>query len=101
MSLRNSLAWATARAGRARRALPLRRVLLLVLLAFFGVLQAFGLGQVLEAAARLAPTERYDRLALDRALFLQEQGYQVEIGTFCSRSATPRNILIVAARCKP
>ena len=36
MSLRNSLAWATARAGRARRALPLRRVLLLVLLAFFG-----------------------------------------------------------------
>ncbi|NPU91104.1 MAG: methyltransferase [Gammaproteobacteria bacterium] len=40
-------------------------------------------------------------LALDRALFLQEQGYQVEIGTFCRRSATPRNILIVAARCKP
>lgn len=40
-------------------------------------------------------------LALDRALFLQEQGYQVEIGTFCPRSATPRNILIVAARCKP
>ena len=40
-------------------------------------------------------------LALDRALFLQEQGYQVEIGIFCPRSATPRNILIVAVRCKP
>jgi len=40
-------------------------------------------------------------LALDRALFLQEQGYQVELGTFCPRHATPRNILIVAARCKP
>jgi len=35
---------------------------------FFGVLQAFSLGQVLEAAGRLAPTDRYDRLALDRAL---------------------------------
>ncbi|HVL00047.1 MAG TPA: methyltransferase, partial [Dongiaceae bacterium] len=40
-------------------------------------------------------------LALDRALFLQEQGYETAIGTFCPRKVTPRNILIVAERCKP
>ena len=35
-------------------------------------------------------------LVLDRALFLQENGYRVRVGTFCERSATPRNILIDA-----
>ncbi|WP_256353417.1 methyltransferase [Aeromonas sp. sif2416] len=37
-------------------------------------------------------------LALDRALFLQEQGYQVEVGEFCDKPMTPRNILIRAVR---
>ena len=35
-------------------------------------------------------------LALDRALLLQEQGYQVELATFCPSHVTPRNILIKA-----
>lgn len=37
-------------------------------------------------------------LALDRALFLEEQGYQVELGTFCDKPMTPRNLLIRAVR---
>ncbi len=37
-------------------------------------------------------------LALDRALFLQEQGYRVEVGEFCDKPMTPRNILIRATR---
>ncbi|XEI31423.1 SAM-dependent methyltransferase [Aeromonas veronii] len=37
-------------------------------------------------------------LALDRAIFLQEQGYQVEVGEFCAKPMTPRNILIRAVR---
>jgi len=37
-------------------------------------------------------------LALDRALFLQEQGYRVEVGEFCAKPMTPRNILIRAVR---
>ncbi|TKB49323.1 methyltransferase [Ferrimonas sediminicola] len=35
-------------------------------------------------------------LALDRVLFLQEQGYRVSLSEFCPRSATPRNLLIQA-----
>ena len=35
-------------------------------------------------------------LALDRALLLQEQGYAVQVGTFCPSHITPRNILIQA-----
>ena len=35
-------------------------------------------------------------LALDRALFLREQGYAVAVGVFCERALTPRNILIRA-----
>ncbi|WP_163931773.1 methyltransferase [Paraferrimonas sp. SM1919] len=35
-------------------------------------------------------------LVLDRVLFMQEQGYQVELGSFCDESLTPRNILIKA-----
>ncbi len=35
-------------------------------------------------------------LALDRALFLQAQGYELRLGEFCSRQLTPRNLLISA-----
>lgn len=37
-------------------------------------------------------------LVLDYALFLEEQGYQVRVGTFCERHLTPRNILVDARR---
>lgn len=36
-------------------------------------------------------------LVLDKALYLQEQGYQVELSQFCDKKITPRNILIQAA----
>jgi hypothetical protein len=35
-------------------------------------------------------------LALDRALFLEEGGFQVELGVFCARNLTPRNLLLRA-----
>ncbi len=35
-------------------------------------------------------------LVLDRAVFLREAGYAVEVGTFCARALTPRNLLIRA-----
>ncbi|MCH8536336.1 MAG: SAM-dependent methyltransferase [Alkalimonas sp.] len=34
----------------------------------------------------------------DRALFLQQHGYQVELGTFCDASLTPRNLMIRASK---
>lgn len=37
-------------------------------------------------------------LLLDRALFLEEQGYQVSLGSFCPTQLTPRNILLLAER---
>lgn len=37
-------------------------------------------------------------LVLDLALFLQEQGYHVRLGTFCARELTPRNLLLDARR---
>jgi hypothetical protein len=37
-------------------------------------------------------------LVLDRALFLRESGYVVEVGTFCANELTPRNLLIRARR---
>ncbi|MFJ4344636.1 methyltransferase [Pseudomonas sp. NPDC089401] len=37
-------------------------------------------------------------LVLDRALFLEEQGYQVRLGTFCDYPLTPRNLLLLAER---
>ncbi|MCU7648614.1 SAM-dependent methyltransferase [Pseudomonas piscis] len=37
-------------------------------------------------------------LVLDRALFLQQQGYQVRLGTFCPAPLTPRNLLLLAQR---
>lgn len=35
-------------------------------------------------------------LLLDRALYLQEQGYHVSLGTFCARELSPRNLLLLA-----
>lgn len=40
-------------------------------------------------------------LVLDYALFLQEQGYEVRLGTFCERRLTPRNLLLDARRVSP
>lgn len=37
-------------------------------------------------------------LVLDYALFLEENGYRVRLGTFCDRAMTPRNLLIDAIR---
>ncbi len=37
-------------------------------------------------------------LALDRACFLEEQGYKVVLGSFCDKPITPRNLLIHAER---
>lgn len=37
-------------------------------------------------------------LLLDRALFLEEQGYRVRLGTFCAYQLTPRNLLLLAER---
>lgn len=37
-------------------------------------------------------------LLLDRALYLQEQGYDVKLGSFCDYQLTPRNLLLVAER---
>ncbi|SEL28935.1 Methyltransferase domain-containing protein [Atopomonas hussainii] len=37
-------------------------------------------------------------LLLDRALFLEEQGYRVQLGTFCPSSLTPRNALLLACK---
>ena len=35
-------------------------------------------------------------LVLDRALYLQESGYSVDVSRFCEREVTPRNLLISA-----
>lgn len=37
-------------------------------------------------------------LVLDRALYIQEHGYRVRVGTFCDAQLTPRNLLIIAER---
>lgn len=37
-------------------------------------------------------------LALDLAVYLENQGYMVEMGRFCDRQLTPRNLLISAQR---
>lgn len=37
-------------------------------------------------------------LLLDRALFMQQAGYQVQLGTFCPSALTPRNLLLLAER---
>lgn len=38
-------------------------------------------------------------LVLDRALALEEAGYRVQLGEFCERALTPRNLMIHAERC--
>ncbi len=40
-------------------------------------------------------------LVLDQALFLQERGYRVQLGTFCPSSLTPRNLLLTAEKPAP
>ena len=37
-------------------------------------------------------------LLLDRALYLQDQGFAVRLGTFCPRRLSPRNLLLLAER---
>ncbi len=37
-------------------------------------------------------------LVLDRALFLEQQGYRVQLQQFCERQLTPRNLLIQAQK---
>lgn len=37
-------------------------------------------------------------LLLDYAMFLSEQGYRVQVGEFCAKALTPRNVLIHAQR---
>jgi hypothetical protein len=37
-------------------------------------------------------------LVLDLACFLEQRGYAVELGTFCERQLTPRNLLLSALR---
>lgn len=37
-------------------------------------------------------------LLLDRALFLDEQGYRATLGAFCATRLTPRNLLLLAER---
>jgi len=61
-------------------------------------------------AARLRQVRRYELirhlfrrplelwLVFDYALYLEEAGYQVRVGTFCERSLTPRNLLVDAVR---
>jgi len=37
-------------------------------------------------------------LALDLAVYLENRGYTVDLGSFCARQLTPRNLLISARR---
>jgi hypothetical protein len=37
-------------------------------------------------------------LVLDRALYLRERQYAVQVGTFCPETLTPRNLMIIAER---
>ncbi|MGL4830743.1 MAG: SAM-dependent methyltransferase, partial [Vibrio sp.] len=37
-------------------------------------------------------------LVLDKALYLQESGYQVSVTEFCERQVTPRNLMVNAWR---
>jgi hypothetical protein len=37
-------------------------------------------------------------LVLDRALYLQDRGYRLQLGLFCDERLTPRNMMILAQR---
>ena len=50
----------------------------------------------LEAISQLFRPALEHWLVLDRALYLEENGYHVDIGTFCDKSLTPRNWMIRA-----
>ncbi|PYF81666.1 methyltransferase family protein [Marinomonas alcarazii] len=54
--------------------------------------------QKLEAISQLFRPALEYWLVLDRAMYLEENGYQVEIGTFCEKALTPRNWMIRAGR---
>ncbi|MGO2235597.1 MAG: methyltransferase [Marinomonas sp.] len=54
--------------------------------------------QKLEAISQLFRPALEYWLVLDRAIYLEENGYQVEIGKFCDKSLTPRNWMIRAER---
>ena len=38
-------------------------------------------------------------LVLDRALYLSDNGYEVQVGEFCDSQLTPRNLMVLAQRC--
>lgn len=52
----------------------------------------------IDLVAHLFRTVIEQWLILDRACFLQEQGYGVCVGEFCANSVTPRNSLILAQK---
>ncbi|NLQ18784.1 methyltransferase [Marinomonas sp. M1K-6] len=54
--------------------------------------------QKLEAISQLFRPALEHWLVLDRAMYLEEHGYQVEIGKFCDKNLTPRNWMIRAER---
>ncbi|MGO2353246.1 MAG: SAM-dependent methyltransferase [Marinomonas foliarum] len=54
--------------------------------------------QKLEAISQLFRSALEHWLVLDRAMYLEEHGYQVDIGTFCGKALTPRNWMIRAGR---
>ncbi|WP_417537171.1 methyltransferase [Marinomonas sp.] len=54
--------------------------------------------QKLEAISQLFRPALEHWLVLDRAMYLKEKGYHVEIGKFCEKSLTPRNWMIRAER---
>ncbi|MCP4955791.1 MAG: methyltransferase [Photobacterium aquimaris] len=60
--------------------------------------QRFAITERMELVRQLfrRPLEMW--LVLDRACFLEEQGYNVVIGSFCDKPITPRNVLIHAER---
>src|SRR5690606_7289931 len=65
--------------------------------------EAAGERRFVEVAALDLPRVLFRRalelwLVFDRALALQEGGYDVDIGISCERALTPRNVLIDASR---
>jgi hypothetical protein len=69
----------------------------------FGYFEAAGWRRLNEVIALDLPRIAFRRplelwLVLDRALYLQENGYDVEVGKFCERELTPRNVLLRARR---
>ncbi|MDO6525878.1 methyltransferase [Motilimonas sp. 1_MG-2023] len=78
----------------AEKSIPFDASLLLDSLAL-GETQRQGLARMELVRQRFRKPLEY-WLILDRALFLQEAGYQVDVMRFCDFSITPRNLLIKA-----